>query len=316
MNVDGIKVIGIIGAGLMGHGIAQIFGLNGYEVRLYDQDRSMLQSAPDRIRGNLKTFEALELIGADQAASCLEKVSLCEDMGRACAEAAVIIEAVKEDLRIKQSVFADMERFSSPETIFCSNTSGISIGGICEGLDHKARAMGTHFWNPPHVVPCVELIRSEFTADETVDTVFELMTRVGQVPVKVLKDVPGFIGNRLQHAMIREALYVVQAGIATPEDVDKVIKSSFGLRLPLIGAFETADLAGIDLAYDVQKYLVPFLCTDLKPLDVLKEKVEAGTLGVKSGRGFYEWDPEKIKAAISSRDSKLLRLIRLARGNE
>jgi len=210
-----------------------------------------------------------------------------------------MIEAVSEDLEVKKSVFADMERLTSQQTILCSNTSGISIGKIGEGLQFKDRIIGTHLWNPPHVVPCVEVIKSEFTSEEVFHTIVDLMKKLGKEPVRVLRDIPGFLGNRLQHALFREALSLVEKGIATPEDIDRVVKYSFGSRYPFIGPFETADLAGIDLGYEVQKYLVPDLSIDLTALNVLRKMADHGLLGVKTGKVFYQWSDERIKDLIN-----------------
>jgi len=311
MKLGEIKNVGVLGAGLMGHGIAQVFGLKGYRVNLFDNDQRMLKSAPNRIQKNLQVFLALDLVEEPDVKRCLNNINLCHDMSALCNGLDVIIEAVSETLEVKKSVFAKMERFTSQQTILCSNTSGISIGKISERLQFKERIIGTHFWNPPHVVPCVEVIKSEFTSGEVFNTIVDLMKKIGKEPVRVLKDIPGFLGNRLQHALFREALSLVEKGIAAPEDIDRVVKYGFGSRLPFIGPFETADLAGIDLGYEVQKYLVPDLSIDLTPLNLLKKMVDDGLLGIKAGKGFYEWDDEKIEKLINRRDSGLLELIKI-----
>jgi 3-hydroxybutyryl-CoA dehydrogenase len=311
MKLEEIKNVGVLGAGLMGHGIAQIFGLKGYRVNLFDNDQRMLKSAPNRIQKNLQVFLALDLVEESDVERCLNNINLCHDISALCNGLDVIIEAVSETLEVKKSVFAEMERFTSQQTILCSNTSGISIGKISERLQFKERIIGTHFWNPPHVVPCVEVIKSEFTSGEVFTTIVDLMKKIGKEPVRVLKDIPGFLGNRLQHALFREALSLVEKGIAAPEDIDRVVKYGFGSRLPFIGPFETADLAGIDLGYEVQKYLVPELSIDLTPLNVLKKMVDDGLLGIKAGKGFYEWNEERIKDVINRRDLGLLELIKI-----
>ena len=311
MKLGEIKNVGVLGAGLMGHGIAQVFGLKGYRVNLFDNDQRMLKSAPNRIQKNLQVFLTLDLVEEPDVERCLNNINLCHDMSALCNGLDVIIEAVSETLEVKKSVFAEMERFASQQTILCSNTSGISIGKISERLQFKERIIGTHFWNPPHVVPCVEVIKSEFTSGEVFNTIVDLMKKIGKEPVRVLKDIPGFLGNRLQHALFREALSLVEKGIAAPEDIDRVVKYGFGSRLPFIGPFETIDLAGIDLGYEVQKYLVPDLSINLTPLNLLKKMVDDGLLGIKTGKGFYEWDDEKIEKLINRRDSGLLELIKI-----
>jgi 3-hydroxybutyryl-CoA dehydrogenase len=232
-------------------------------------------------------------------------------MSALCKDADIIIEAVSENLDLKKSVFTNMERLASQHTILCSNTSGISIGKISEGLQFKERVIGTHFWNPPHVVQCVEVIKSKFTSEEVFNATVNLMRKVGKEPVRVLKDIPGFLGNRLQLALFREALSLVEKGIAAPEDIDRVVKYSFGSRLPFIGPLETMDLAGHDLGYKVWKYLLPDLSSDLTTLNALKRMVDDGLLGVKTGKGFYEWNDENIKEVTNRRDLGLLELMKI-----
>jgi len=308
MKVEEIKAVGIVGAGLMGHGIAQVFAMKGYRVKLYDKDPGVLKDALGKVRENLRLFLEVKLIKESDLELCLKNINLCHTMPDLCKGMDVIIEAVTEKLEVKQMVFAELERQTSSQTLLFTNTSGIRIARISEGLQHKDRVVGTHFWNPPHTVPCVEVIKSEFTSDEAFQTAMDLIKRVGKEPVRVLKDVPGFLGNRLQLALFREALFLFQQGIADPEDIDRVVKYSFGSRFPFIGAFETMDLAGHDLGHEVQKYLFPELCSDLKPLSVLKGMVEDGLLGVKTGKGFYEWTDEKIREVIHRRDFGLLEL--------
>jgi len=311
MKVEEIKTVGIVGAGLMGHGIAQVFGIKGYRVNLYDKDPGVLEGAPGKIRVNLQLFLELKLIEESDMELCLSNINLCHTVPDLCKGRDIIIEAVSEDLKVKQQVFVEMERYMSKRALLCTNTSGIRIEKISEGLQNKDRVVGTHFWNPPHAVPCVEVIKSEHTSDEAFQTIFDLMKKVGKEPVRVLKDVPGFLGNRLQLALFREALALVEHGIADVEDIDRVVKYGFGSRLPFIGPFETMDLAGHDLGYEVQKYLFPELCSDLRPLNVLKRMVDDGSLGVKTGKGFYEWNDKRIDEVIHRRDLGLLELAKI-----
>ena len=209
----------------------------------------------------------------------------------------------------KRDTYAELERFTSPDAIFSSNTSAISITEISEGLVHKGRFLGTHFWNPPQVLPCVEVIKGAHTDEGPFETVFSLMEKVGKVPVRVLKDVPGFLGNRLQHAMWREAISLCDKGIASAEDIDKVVKYGFGLRMAFIGPLETADLASLGLTYEIHKYLFPHLESSSEPSPLLADLVAQGALGVRAGRGLYEWTPEKIRNLIDRRDAVLLRIL-------
>jgi len=313
-DVAEIRVVGIVGAGLMGHGIAQVFALKGFRVKLFDNDPRVVASAPERIRNNLRTPLEMGLVKPLEIEDCLRRLQSCMDMAEVCSGVDLIIEAVSENLALKKAVFADLERLATPETIFCSNTSGISIGKIAENLRHKERVVGTHFWNPPHLVPCVEVIQSPHTAPEVFETVLELMKKVGKEPVRVLKDVPGFLGNRLQHALWREAISLVEKGIAEPEDIDRVVKYGFGLRLPFLGPLETADLAGLDLVYDIHQYLFPDLENRSTPSPLLKSLVDRKTTGVKAGRGFYPWTDEAIERVIRERDEALSKIIEVIKG--
>ncbi|HUL36972.1 MAG TPA: 3-hydroxyacyl-CoA dehydrogenase NAD-binding domain-containing protein [Thermodesulfobacteriota bacterium] len=314
MKVEEIRNIGVIGAGLMGHGIAQVFAIKGYKVKLFDNDSGVLKSAPERIRNNLQTLLEMGLVEFRELEDCLNRIQLCHTLTEMCEGVELAIEAVSENLDLKRTIFSDLERLTPPQTILCSNTSGISISLISEKLQFKERVVGTHFWNPPHIIPCVEVIKSQFGSDEVFHTVVELMKRVGKEPVRVLIDVPGFLGNRLQHALWREAISLVEKGIAEPEDIDRVVKYGFGLRLPFLGPLETADLAGLDLTYDVHQYLFLDLENRSTPSPLLKTLVDQKTIGVKAKKGFYHWTDESIKQIIQQRDEALLKITEVIKG--
>jgi 3-hydroxybutyryl-CoA dehydrogenase len=314
LKAEEIRTIGVIGAGLMGHGIAQVFALKGYKVKLFDNDPKVLKSAPEKIRNNLQTLLEMRLIESQELEDCLNHLQLCNTLTEMCEEVELTIEAVSENLDLKRAIFLDLERLTTPQTILCSNTSGISIGLISEKLQFKERVVGTHFWNPPHIIPCVEVIKSQFAADEVFHTVIELMETVGKEPVRVLKDVPGFLGNRLQHALWREAISLVEKGIADPEDIDRVVKYGFGLRLPFVGPLETADLAGLDLVYDIHQYLFSDLENRSTPSPLLKTLVDQKATGVKAKKGFYHWTDERIKQIIQQRDKALLKITEVIKG--
>jgi 3-hydroxybutyryl-CoA dehydrogenase len=309
MELKNIRRIGIIGAGLMGHGIAQVFASAGYDVNLYDADRATLEAAKGRIEANFKAFLSLGLVKPEDVASCLGRIAICPTLEALCKGPQYIIEAILEDLDLKRKVFAEVECHAAPDTIFSSNTSAISITEIAAALTNRGRFLGTHFWNPPQVLPCVEVIRGNETGEEAFEAVFALMEKVGKVPVRVLKDVPGFLGNRLQHAMWREAVSLCDKGVASAEDIDKVVKYGFGARMPFIGPMETADLAGLVLTRDIHKYLFPYLESATKPAPVLEKLISEGATGVKAGRGFYEWTPERVRQIIQQRDTVLLRIL-------
>ena len=309
MDCADIKRIGILGAGLMGHGIAQVFASAGFNVTIYDVDTASLETVKDRIAGNFKPFIDLNLASPEDKASCLERVAIADSMEALCRESQVIIEAISEDMGIKKKTYEEIEKYTATDTILASNTSALSITDISAALEHKERFLGSHFWNPPHIIPCVEVIMGAATAPDVFETFYALMEKVNKVPVRVMKDIPGFLGNRLQHAMWREAIALRDQNIASAEDIDKVVKYGFGVRMPFIGPLETADLAGLALTRDIHEYLLPYLNASPEPSAVLAELVAAGATGVKAGKGFYEWTPEKLQQIIGRRDVILLRIL-------
>jgi 3-hydroxybutyryl-CoA dehydrogenase len=309
VQVDEINNIGVIGAGLMGHSIAQLFASKGYRVSIFDNDQQMLHSVPERIRKNLSVYCELGLLEPSAIDVYLKEISLCPTLDAVCREAHFVIEAVSENLELKRQIFLELEERVNANTILASNTSAISITKISELLRTRERVLGTHFWNPAHIIPCVEVIRSDFTDEGVYETVIALLTKVGKEPVRVLKDVPGFLGNRMQHALWREAVSLVEHGIASAEDIDRVVKYSFGLRMPFIGPLETADLAGLDLTFAVHEDLFPYLEVASQPSPVLQEKIARGELGVKTGRGFHVWTAKKVAETIGQRDRFLLKLL-------
>jgi 3-hydroxybutyryl-CoA dehydrogenase len=280
--------IAVVGAGLMGHGIAQVFALHGHDVAIYDSSAATLATAKDRITTNLRD------LGDD--VSAVERVRTYSELADAVRDADYVVEAVLEDLALKQRLFQMIEGAVRPETILASNTSVIPITAIMRGLRNRQRALGTHWWNPPYLVPLVEVIGTEWTSDAAIDSTIKLHTCIGKTPVHVKKDVPGFVGNRLQHALWRECIALVQNGICDAETVDTVIKESFGRRLAVLGPLENADLVGTDLTLAIHRTVLPDLDRTPGPLPYLEQLVEQGKLGMKSGQGFRKWSPEQQEA--------------------
>src|SRR5487761_2722149 len=276
--------IAVIGAGLMGHGIAQVFALAGHNVTIYDSVMASLDSAKARILTNLKD------LGDNQKA--VERVTPVPHLANAVREADYVVEAVLEDLPLKQKLFAEIEKHVRPDTILASNTSVIPITKIMKGLKRRERALGTHWWNPPFLVPLVEVIETQWTSPAAVDFTMKLHAAAGKKPAHVKKDVPGFIGNRLQHALWREAIALVANGVCDAATVDAVVKASFGRRLAVLGPLENADLVGTDLTLAIHETVLADLDRTPGPSPYLRELVAAGKLGMKSGEGFQRWNPE------------------------
>jgi 3-hydroxybutyryl-CoA dehydrogenase len=277
--------IAVVGAGLMGHGIAQVFALAGHEVNITDTVVQNLDSAKPRIAANLRD------LGDDESA--VERVQPCFDLADAVRDADYVVEAVSENLALKQKLFAEIERHVRAETILASNTSVIPITSIMQGLTKRERALGTHWWNPPFLVPLVEVIETQWTSAAAVEWTMALHRAAGKLPAHVKKDVPGFIGNRLQHALWREAIALVEHGICDAETVDNVIKASFGRRLAVLGPLENADLVGTDLTLAIHDTVLPAIENRPGPSPYLQDLVAKGRLGFKSGEGFRKWSTEQ-----------------------
>jgi 3-hydroxybutyryl-CoA dehydrogenase len=273
--------IAVIGAGLMGHGIAQVFALAGHEVTVTDTIMKNLDGLEARIATNLRD------IGDDETA--VSRVRPCVDLGDAVRGVDYVVEAVFEDLALKQKLFAEIEGHVRDDTILASNTSVIPITSIMKGLKRRERALGTHWWNPPFLVPLVEVIETQWTRPETVAWTMDLHRAAGKEPAHVKKDAPGFIGNRLQHALWREAISLVEQGICDAQTVDAVIKASFGRRLAVLGPLENADLVGTDLTLAVHNVVLPVIDNRPSASPYLQGLVADGKLGFKSGEGFRKW---------------------------
>jgi 3-hydroxybutyryl-CoA dehydrogenase len=296
--------ITVIGAGLMGHGIAQVFALAGHDVTIYDSFEKTLATAKERILTNLKD------LGDEESA--VERVTPQVDLAKAVRDADYVVEAVLEDLPLKQKLFAEIEQHVRPDTILASNTSVIPITDIMQGLKRRERALGTHWWNPPYLVPLVEVIETQWTSPETIAFTMKLHADAGKKPAHVKKDVPGFIGNRLQHALWREAIALVENGICDAETVDTVIKAAFGRRLAVLGPLENADMVGTDLTLAIHKTVLPAIDSRPGPSPYLEKLVQDGKLGFKSGEGFRTWTPEQ-QAALRS---KVLQHLKAARAKD
>ena len=292
-----IENIAVIGAGLMGHGIAQIFAVNGYVVTLMDLQDDLASKAIENIRSNL-TLMAQKGIGhPDHIEAAIARVKTTVDLNEAAAKAHFVVEAVSENLELKQKIFQELDSLCPRETILATNTSVISITEIAQKAGMRERIVGTHFWNPPYLIPLVEVVKGKETAVWAVDATFDLMKWLGKHPVRVNLDVPGFVGNRLQHALWREAVSIVDKGIADPATVDECIKFGFGIRLPVLGPLENADMVGLDLILAIHDYILKYIESSPAPSPILREKVERGDLGFKTGQGFQKWSAEEANRA-------------------
>ncbi len=294
--------IAIVGAGLMGNGIAAVFAAHGHPVRVFDPIEAAREAVPAKVRTVLKD------IGEDVEAA--KRVTVHATLEEAVRDADFVTEAAPEKLPLKQDLFVQLAAATGPDCILASNTSVIPITDIGAKLKDARRVIGTHWWNPPYLIPLVEVVQTARSDVRYITRTLELLARVGKKPVHVKKDVPGFVANRLQHALWREAIALVETGVCDAETVDSCIKNSFGVRIAALAPLENADLVGLDLTEDIHKVILPDLNRSQAPSPLLADKVKKGELGVKSGKGFYDWTPEKADAVRA----RMLKHLRAALG--
>ena len=303
-----IKNILICGAGMMGKNIAFVFASNPeYNIALYDMYNTDVYAG---IRTNTKQFIEKGVMTEAELEDRLSRISFTTDIDSELVSGAdFIIEAVFEDMAIKQETFAKLEARCRPDTIFCTNSSVMSPSQISEKMTYRERFVGTHFWNPAHLIPLVEVVKSDASSDETANTVMEVLASVGKRPVLCKKDVPGFIANRMQHALWREAISIVENDIADAKTVDEAVRYSFGLRLPQLGPMENADMVGTDLTFNIHDYILKDLEDSHAPSPLLKELRDGGKIGFKTGEGFQTWTPEETAKSAADLNEYLIRML-------
>jgi 3-hydroxybutyryl-CoA dehydrogenase len=281
------RKIGVVGGGLMGHGIAYLLAAAGHSVGVFEPAAELRASMQQRLQS------IVDLLGDD--AALLRRIATHDQLAPAVQDANFVFEAAPEKLPLKQKIFADLENLTAPNTILASNSSAIPSTEIGRNLTHRERVIGTHFWNPPHLVPLVEVIQNEKTSPAVVQKTLDLLRHAGKTAVHVRRDIPGFVGNRLQHAMKREAIALVAAGVCDAETLDTVVKEGFGSRMAVLGPMEQSDLVGLNLTLDIAEVLVADLDRTAGPHPFLIEKVKAGKLGMKSGEGMRTWTPAQAE---------------------
>jgi 3-hydroxybutyryl-CoA dehydrogenase len=280
--------IGVVGGGLMGHGIAYLLAAAGHETRIFEPSADIRASIPQRVAS------ICELLSDD--AAVLGRISVHDELAPAMKDVAFVFEAAPEKLPLKQKIFAELETLTAPDTILASNSSAIPTTEIGRHLKHRERVIGTHFWNPPHLVALVEVIQNANTSAAVVARTIALLRDAGRTPVHIRRDIPGFVGNRLQHALKREAIALIAAGVCDAETLDTVVRTGFGARMAVLGPMEQSDLVGLDLTLDIAEVLAADLDRTAGPHPYLRAKVAAGRLGMKSGEGFRNWGPGQAEA--------------------
>lgn len=302
--------VAVIGTGMMGPGIALAFAQAGCGVTLTGRSLDHIEAGMRRLDTALAFLTDHGLLAESDARAVRARVSGTVDLEAAVAGAGLVEECIAENLAAKQGLFGRLEHLCAEDTLLVSNTSGLRITDIVAGLAHPERTASVHFWNPPHIVPLVEVTQGAHTSEETIESLVTLLRLGNKTPIIVRKDVPGQVGNRLQHALLREALYLVQEGIASAADVDRALKLGPGRRWPVYGVLEHADVVGAELSLAVQRALLPDLCRATTPLPILAEMVAERRLGIATGAGFYDWSRRGASALQERRDAFLTMLAR------
>jgi 3-hydroxyacyl-CoA dehydrogenase len=309
-----IDPVTVVGAGVMGHGIAQLFATAGAEVRLHDVDAGRLEGALREVERSLDLLVEEGVLEASAAAGARARIHPTTDLDDALRDARLVTECIPELLDAKHALFARVERVVAPDALVVSNTSTFPIARLAEGVVHPGRMAITHYFNPAQLVPLVEVVPHPAMPPGRVGQVMEILLAIGKRPVLLRKDVPGFVANRLQAALVREALHLLQTGVASAEDIDTVLTEGPGVRWPFLGPVEMVDLGGLDVWRRVIDNLAPGLCRDERAPVILRDLVERGDLGAKTGAGFHDYSGGKAAARMRRRDRALVRLVELKRG--
>jgi 3-hydroxybutyryl-CoA dehydrogenase/5-formyl-3-hydroxy-2-methylpyridine 4-carboxylate dehydrogenase len=306
MTVENINKVVVVGAGTMGPGMAATFARHGYDTTLTDIKEEQLEKAKGTIDFVFKTLQGGGFVTESDVEAARGRLTLSQDQAGAVGAADYIVETVPERLEIKRAVFQELAGQAREDAILASNTSGIPITTLQEGLKNPGRVIGMHWSNPPHLIPVIEVIRGKQTDQATVDTTVQVIESIGMVPGIVDKDVPGFVENRILYAIMREALHLLDEGVASAEDIDKITKWGIGYKLAVIGPLELLDVAGLDIYTAVASYLNKDLSNNTGISSTVTSKVEEGKLGLKTQGGLFEYTPEQIQELAQKRGRLLV----------
>ena len=304
----------VIGAGRMGHGIALEAARGGFEVGIYDTQPDRADAAIAEAADDAKDLVAAGVIQASEIPTIVGRLRPATDLESAAADAEVVFEAVAEDLEVKRLVFARLDRAAPPAALLLSNTSSLAISDIAAACERPERVALAHWILPPHLIPAVEVAPGPRTSAATIEAVRALLERLGKWPVVLEREMPGYLINRLQFALLREAMDLVGQGVASAEEIDRAVRGSIARRMPVMGLFGQADLAGLDVYRQIFRYLAADLSRSTGPPHVLEDAVASGNTGAAAGRGFYEWTEDQRDEALRRRNAELIRLLRADRG--
>jgi 3-hydroxybutyryl-CoA dehydrogenase len=306
-----LDTVAVIGNGIIGHGIAQIFAVAGKQVRLIGRNAASLAAALDKVGASLAQFQTHGLIDAASAEAAVARIATTTELRQAAA-AQLVVEAVTEDLPLKHRIFGELDAICAPPTVLASS-SGQPASALVERVKHRGRVVAAHFWYPPQLIPLVEVCAGRETAPDIVPWIVAALRQAGKQPVVIDKEVPGFIGNRLQFALLREAWALWASGAASAEAIDAVVRNSFGRRLAVTGPIESADVGGLDVMVSFAKFLDPEIDAGKAPPLALDRLVAQGHRGLPSGRGVYDWSQRDGKALLQARMDELARWLKTDR---
>ena len=311
MKIEQVRTVAVIGTGTMGAGFSLCFAQVGFDVHVFDISAGQLENARTRIRSCQQVLITEGVLSEEDAQKTRERIKYFTDLGEAVVDAQYIMEAVPENLELKRKVFKQIDEACQEDAVRVTTTSGLSVSAVTKDSRRPELTAGMHWVNPPELVPLVEIIRGEKTSPETIDLIYKITEKLEKKPVLIQKEVPGIGLNRLQFALFREAVAMVEEGVVSAEDIDRIMCYGLGFRFPWIGPLKTADLGGLDVFLDISSYLFKYLNDAKAPSQSLKDLVAQGHLGVKSGQGFYDYQGKTAAQILSRRDRSFIRQWRL-----
>lgn len=314
MTTEPVKTVSVLGAGVMGHGIAQSFAMGGYPVYLYDIAKDILDIARCHIESNLQLFFEAGIINSDDIEDCLGRVKISDDLKKSVSESDLVIEAAPEKVELKQKLFCEVEKHCSEKAILTTNTSHLKLADIFLKVELKNRTLATHWFNPPQIVPTVEVVKHRWTGDDAMRRTYETLKKIGKEPVKIQMDIQGFLVNRILIAIARETLDLFEKGVASAEDIDRAVKGSVGFRYACIGPLQTIDLGGVEGWLDACYKLFPLINSSTQPPKSLEKLMQNGHTGIHSGGGFYRYSSQfregTMDPAVLDRDKAMFTLLK------
>ena len=305
-----MEKIGVIGCGTMGHSIVLSAAWAGYDVKMQGIDCADIDRGVENMRLKLQVLIQNGLIDELEEQAIKDRVETMTSIEELAEGSTFIIEAVPENIELKKRIFKQLDSICSVDVILASNTSALSPTEIASQTNHPERTVITHFWHPAHLIPLVEVVRGKKTSDLTIKRSLNLMIKMNKKPIEVKKEAPGFVGNRLQFALLREAQHILEEGIASREDIDAAVVYSIGRRLPVTGPILSADMGGLDVYKDISNYLYSHLSTTQESPSSMNELVKEGKLGNKTGEGYYNWDVSFSEEVNNAREKELIRYLK------